>query len=193
MSPGSGTSSPSRNTTWNDRFASPIQYPSITVDAGADGSAPAPSVTNSGRKWSAVGCAYGMPGARRKFARVSTSPRASASAAQTSNSEDHPGTSFRVIMAGVTNGSPWVRNPDPMTSTPVSRSGRSRSPSDSSASGSDVGMDSCSTGTSASGYMTLSGTQAPWSRPRLGCWCAGALSGISDATSRANPAASGVR
>jgi len=51
-------------------------------------------------------------------------------------------------------------------------------------------MDSCSTGTSASGYMTLSGTHAPWSRPRLGCWCAGALSGISEATSRANADAS---
>src|SRR5690348_2340121 len=109
---------PGYQLTWTDRFAKPIQYPSITVGTGADGSDAAPSVTNSGRKWSGVGCAYGIPGARRKFASVSTSPRASASAAQTSNSADQPGTAFSVIISRVTNGSPWVRNPDPMTSTP---------------------------------------------------------------------------
>ena len=40
--------------------------------------------------------------------------------------------------------------------------------------------------------MTFSGTQAPWSSPRLGCWCTGAVSGISRATSRARARASGV-
>ncbi len=95
-------------------------------------------------------------------------------------------------MEDVRNGSPWVRNPDPITSTPDSRSGRSRAPSASREAGSDVGSDSCSTGTSASGYMIFSGTHAPWSSPRLGCWCTGDASGISDATSAANAVASGV-
>ena len=38
----------------------------------------------------------------------------------------------------------------------------------SSRSGSRVGSEICSTGMSASGYITVSGTYAPWSRPRSG-------------------------
>ena len=41
-----------------------------------------------------------------------------------------------------------------------------RAPSASSRVLSWVGMLSCSTGTSAAGYITFSGTHAPWSRPR---------------------------
>ena len=37
---------------------------------------------------------------------------------------------------------------------------------------------------SASGYMIFSGTQAPWSRPRLRCSCTGSVSGISPADLR---------
>ena len=45
---------------------------------------------------------------------------------------------------------------------------------------------------SPSGYMILSGTQAPWSRPRLVCWCTGSLAGIIAATRWASAVASGV-
>jgi hypothetical protein len=55
-------------------------------------------------------------------------------------------------------GRPWVRNPLPMISTPSSRSGASRWPMAKSFCGSSVGIDICSTGTSASGYITVSGT-----------------------------------
>ena len=79
-----------------------------------------------------------------------------------------------------------------MISTPSSRSGRSRSPSLSSRSGSWVGSDSCSTGMSASGYMIRSGTQAPWSSPREVCWCTGSVAGISFAIVVASAVASGV-
>ena len=40
--------------------------------------------------------------------------------------------------------------------------------------------------------MIFSGTQAPWSRPRLGCWWTGSVSGIIAATRAANAEASGV-
>ena len=79
-----------------------------------------------------------------------------------------------------------------MISTPSSRSGRSRSPSCISRTGSWVGSDIWSTGMSASGYMIFSGTQAPWSRPRLACWCTGSVLGIIAATRRASAVASGV-
>lgn len=49
---------------WKDRFDSPNQNPSMTLLDGFSGSTAAPSVTNIGMKCSAVGCAYGMPGAR---------------------------------------------------------------------------------------------------------------------------------
>ena len=62
----------------------------------------------------------------------------------------------------------------------------------SSRAGSWVGMDSCRTGTSASGYIAMSGTQAPWSSPRLGCRCTGSLSGMVAATRPASASASGV-
>ena len=42
-----------------------------------------------------------------------------------------------------------------------------------SAHGSSVGRLSCTAGTSALGYMTFRGTQAPWSRPRSACWWSG--------------------
>ncbi len=45
---------------------------------------------------------------------------------------------------------------------------------------------------SASGYITLSGTQAPWSSPRLPCWCTRSVSGNIDVTSAASAEASGV-
>ena len=62
----------------------------------------------------------------------------------------------------------------------------------SSRAGSWVGMLSCRTGTSASGYMILSGTQAPWSSPRLACWCTGSRAGSAAATRAASALASGV-
>ena len=40
--------------------------------------------------------------------------------------------------------------------------------------------------------MILSGTQAPWSSPRLLCWWTGSLAGIIAATRWASPDASGV-
>ncbi len=45
---------------------------------------------------------------------------------------------------------------------------------------------------SACGYMIFSGTQAPWSRPRLACWCTGSAAGIIAATRAASALASGV-
>ena len=62
-----------------------------------------------------------------------------------------------------------MRKPEPMISTPSSRSGRSRLAERRSAgAGSWVGSDIWSTGMSASGYMIRSGTHAPWSSPRRG-------------------------
>ncbi len=54
-------------------------------------------------------------------------------------------------------------------------------------------MLSWSTGTSAQGYMTFSGTQAPWSRPREACWWTGSVSESNAATLLASAPASGVR
>ena len=45
---------------------------------------------------------------------------------------------------------------------------------------------------SAFGYMIFSGTQAPWSRPRLACWWTGSPLGITAATRWASALASGV-
>ncbi len=45
---------------------------------------------------------------------------------------------------------------------------------------------------SASGYMILSGTHAPWSRPREACWWIGSVRGMIAATWAANAVASGV-
>ena len=45
---------------------------------------------------------------------------------------------------------------------------------------------------SPSGYMIFSGTQAPWSSPRLGCWCTGSVSGIIAAIRWASAVAGGV-
>ena len=57
------------------------------------------------------------------------------------------------------NGRPWVMKPLPMMRTPSSRSGRRRAPSSSSAPGIQrSGGETCSTGTSASGYMATRGT-----------------------------------
>ena len=51
--------------------------------------------------------------------------------------------------------------PEPMTSTPSSRSGASFFPISSNSRASKLGMLICSTGMSASGYITRSGTYAP--------------------------------
>ncbi len=59
------------------------------------------------------------------------------------------------------NGSPWVMNPLPMMSTPSSRSGASFTPRSRSSGASRLGIEICSTGTSAFGYITVSGTYAP--------------------------------
>src|SRR5580765_3021504 len=58
--------------TWNDRLANPIWKSSMMTFGGAAGSVAAPKVTKIGVECSTVGCAYGMPGARRKSANVST-------------------------------------------------------------------------------------------------------------------------
>ena len=58
--------------------------------------------------------------------------------------------------------------------------------------GSSVGSDIWRTGMSASGYMIFSGTHAPWSSPRLGCWWTGSPAGIIAATRWASAVASGV-
>ena len=52
----------------------------------------------------------------------------------------------------------WVVKPEPMISTPSSRSGASVRPSSNSSLGSSVGIDTWSTGTSASGNISTSGT-----------------------------------
>ena len=44
----------------------------------------------------------------------------------------------------------------------------------------------------ASGYMIRSGTHAPWSSPRLACWCTGSELGIIAATRSARAVAVGV-
>ena len=43
--------------TWNDRLARPYQNPSTVKSGAVSGSRAAPSVTNSGAKWSMVGWA----------------------------------------------------------------------------------------------------------------------------------------
>ena len=53
---------------------------------------------------------------------------------------------------------PGVVNPDPTISVPRSRSGPSDMPRSNNPCGSSVGMDICTTGTSASGYISFSGT-----------------------------------
>ena len=58
---------------------------------------------------------------------ASTSPDAMRSDAHASNSTDHPG-GVAPGDGSSRNGKPWVVNPEPMTSTPSSRSGRSRAP-----------------------------------------------------------------
>lgn len=45
---------------------------------------------------------------------------------------------------------------------------------------------------SPKGYMAISGTQAPWSRPREGCWYSDSPSGMAPATRCAREVASGV-
>ncbi len=51
--------------------------------------------------------------------------------------------------------------PLPITSTPSSRSGASALPIANSSFGSMLGSEICSTGSSASGYMHISGTYVP--------------------------------
>ena len=58
--------------------------------------------------------------------------------------------------------------------------------------GSCVGSDIWTTGTSPSGYMIVSGTQAPWSSPRDVCWWTGSVAGIMAAIRWASQVASGV-
>ena len=62
----------------------------------------------------------------------------------------------------------WVKKPLPMMSTPSSRSGASLRPISMSRTGSRLGIEIWSTGTSAAGYISTNGTYAPWSRPRSG-------------------------
>ena len=52
----------------------------------------------------------------------------------------------------------WVKKPLPMMSTPSSRSGASLRPISISRTGSRLGIEICSTGTSAAGYISTSGT-----------------------------------
>ena len=78
-------------------------------------------------------------------------------AAHASNSLDQAGGGASMRKSR-RNGRPWVRNPLPTTSTPSSRSGRRRAPSSNRRTGSSEGSEICSTGTSALGYMTSSGT-----------------------------------
>ncbi|CAM5556450.1 hypothetical protein STENM223S_11113 [Streptomyces tendae] len=52
----------------------------------------------------------------------------------------------------------WVKKPEPMISTPSSRSGASLRPISISRAGSRVGMETWRTGTSAPGYISTSGT-----------------------------------
>ena len=52
----------------------------------------------------------------------------------------------------------WVKNPLPTMSTPSSRSGASLRPISNSSFGSRLGIEICSTGTSACGYISTRGT-----------------------------------
>ena len=98
---------------WKDRFARPIQKPSMGWSGACSGSPAAPSVTNIGAKCSMVGCAYGMPGARlRKSASSSTAPRARVSAVHASNSRDQPGAGASGRQSR-RNGRPCVVKPEP--------------------------------------------------------------------------------
>ena len=45
---------------------------------------------------------------------------------------------------------------------------------------------------SAAGNIAVSGTHAPWSRPRVGIWMTGSLSGMSAATVAASSGAAGA-
>ena len=97
----------------------------------------------------------------------------------TSRAQPHPATSPR------RNGRPWVRNPDPMMSTPSSRSGRSRRPRSMQPLRVLGGQAHLQHRDVAERVHHRQGTQAPWSRPRLPCWCTGSVSGIRDVTRRA--------
>src|ERR1700677_1616112 len=57
--------------------------------------------------------------------------------------------------------------------------------------GSRVGMDSWMTGTSACGYISTSGTYAPWSRPRSACSCTWPPSSLRTASASAGAPGAG--
>jgi imidazolonepropionase-like amidohydrolase len=187
---GGRTSSAGGQATWMDRLASPNQKPSMTVRLPVRSPAAAPRVTNSGAKCSVRGCACRAAGALRwKSSSASTSPLASASAPQRSNSDITGDTEPSMLMARRL----WVKKPLPTMSTPASRSGASLRPIPNSCCGSRVGMEICSTGTSAAGYISTSGTYAPWSRPRSGMSCTGVPAVCSSLrTSAASPGAPGA-
>ena len=84
---------------------------------------------------------------------------------QSSNSADQAGTPGPVCRSAARL---WVKKPLPTISTPSSRSGASLRPMSIRRRGSSVGMEIWSTGMSASGNISTSGTYAPWSRPRSG-------------------------
>ncbi|CAM5716417.1 hypothetical protein SVIOM74S_02315 [Streptomyces violarus] len=121
-------------------------------------------VTNSGAKCSVRGWASCPAGdVRVKSSRASTSRASSARRPQSSNSADQAGMPPCRSAARL-----WVKKPEPTMSTPSSRKGASLRPISMSRTGSSVGMETWRTGMSASGYISTSGTYAPWSRPRSG-------------------------
>lgn len=99
--------------------------------------------------------------------RDSTSPRSKQPCAQSSNSDDQVGGTASGDGSS-RYGRPWVVNPEPMISTPSSRSGANGDPAPTAVRG--RGRKRNRTGMSASGYITVSRTYAPWSSLRRGSW-----------------------
>ncbi len=144
--------------TWNDRFAMPYQKPFTALCAPDQVSALAPSETNNGAKCSVRGWARRAAGARCSKSRTaSTSPDSTESLAHASNSRPQPGAA-PLVSPKFASERLWVVKPDPMISTPLSRSGASRRPISNNRRGCRVGMDTCRTGMSAPGYICTNGT-----------------------------------
>lgn len=140
----------------------PYQKPSTTLATALPApseSCAAPSATNSGAKCSVRGCATWAAGALcRKSIRESTSCAANARLAQSSNSVDQDGAGASAAPLRFTALRLCVVKPLPTTRTPWSRSGASLRPTSNSVVGSSVGIETCRTGMSASGYISFNGT-----------------------------------
>ena len=116
--------------TWSERFDRPIQKPSMTWRAGLLGVGGGTEgdeqrrVVLDGRVRVGHARRRGLVATRARRRRRGPAPRRPRRRSRV----DQPGAAAS-MRNSVRNGSPWVRKPEPMISTPSSRSGRSRSPS----------------------------------------------------------------